>query len=840
MRASTGRFATLTLLALLASAVLAVGIPAAGLPGTGPSAGTAPGTRRAGFADGRVLVRFATARSPRALETGIPEVDAILRSHGIREIRPAFDLDWSVNAALKLQHGLDRVFALEFPAGTDVERVARALDAAPGVEGAEPDVVGRGGQVPPDDTHYAIEWHLENVGQTGGRPDADVDAEQGWALGTGSPTVVVAVLDTGIDSIHPEFAGRIVPGHDFVNGDSDPEADHPHGTYTAGIALANANNAFQVAGVDWNAKLMPVKVLDAQNLGLTTDLVNGIVWATDNGADVLSMSLIHYPCSGSLRNAIQYARAAGAIPVASAGNDGPGDADVSGPGCIPESISVGATDDADRRASFSATGAALDVVAPGLGVRTVTYRSYGDSFTAFSGTSASAPIVSGMCALLRALRPSLLPDEAQALLESNAQDGVGPPAEDSAGRDDSFGWGRVNLAETLAAAFPATLRSGRVAPATVAVGQPASFSVVYSSATGTPPDYVRLVLSGPGPGSGTFDMAPSTTSHPVFRDGDFVDGEEYEVARAVSASGTWAFHFEASEGGVPARHPAAGEIAGPTVTLILAEDHAIAESSTASVPVAGDYTSTWVLDNDAEILDEVLSSGPPPQRFSTLDHRFTFDVTGGGDLVTFHVNAERVVFWPAEDDRYVFSYSTDGGTIWTPMLTVSTSDAGNGYQTAALPAGTAGEVWVRVEDTDSTPGNDGIDRLFIDRMFFRSEAASTPGEAMDLVVTARDPQTGVMSLAWNPACAAAGHNLVYGPLAGVGSYDYTGQVCGVGASGSFAGFNPGPGSWFFLVVGTDANAIEGSYGSDGTDAERPEQTGDPLCAFSRDLSLSCD
>jgi hypothetical protein len=773
------------------------------------------------------------------LETGIPEVDAILSSHGIREIRPAFELDWSVNAALKRQHGLDRMFALEFPAGADVERIARALASAPGVDGAELDVIGSGGQVPPDDTHYAIEWHLENVGQTGGRPDADIDAAQGWALATGSPAVVVAVLDTGIDSIHPEFSGRIVPGQDFVNGDANPEADHPHGTYTAGIALANANNAFQVAGVDWNAKLMPVKVLDAQNLGLTTNLVNGIIWATDHGADVLSMSLIHYPCSGSLRNAIQYARAAGSIPVASAGNDGIGDADVSGPGCIPESISVGATDDADQRASFSATGSALDVVAPGLGVRTVTYHSYADSFTAFSGTSASAPVVSGICALLRALRPTVLPDEVQALLESNAEDGVGPPAEDAAGRDNSFGWGRVNLAQTLAAAFPATLRQGRVSPATVGAGQAAAFSVVYSSATGTAPDFVRLVLTGPGSGPATFDMTPSTTAHPVLRDGDFVDGEQYDLATTLGEPGTWAFHFEAQEGGVPARHPAAGEISGPTVTFVLAEDHAIAEASTASAPVSGTYLSTWVLDDDAEVLDEVTTSGPPPQRYSTLDHRFTFDVTGG-DRVTFNVNAERVVFWPAEDDRYLFSYSTDGGAVWTPMLTVSTSDAGTGYQTAALPPGTAGDVRVRVEDTDSTPGASGIDRLFIDRMFFRSEAASTPGEATGLTVTARDPGTGVLSVAWNPACAASDHNLVYGPLAGVGSYDYTGQVCGIGASGSFTGFDPGPGSWFFLVVGTDATAIEGSYGADGTGTERPEQTNDPSCAFTRNLSLRCD
>lgn len=819
------------------TAPLAAGFVAAGLVATDSFADTAPESERT-FADGRVIVRFATTRAPRGIETGLPDVDAILRARGVREIRPAFRLDWSRNAALKRRHGLDRVYALEFPTGADVERIALTLSGAAGVVHAEPDVIGRGGQIPPDDTHYSDEWHLENSGQSGGAPDADIDAVDGWAVGTGSPAVVLAVLDTGIDSAHPEFSGRIVAGFDFVNNDSNPEADHSHGTLAAGIALANANNAFQVAGVDWNAKLMPVKVLNSSNLGLTTDLVDGIVWATDNGADVISMSLINYPCSGSLRSAIQYARDASAVPVASAGNNGIGNADTSGPGCIPESISVGATDHDDRRASFSATGAALDIVAPGQSVRTVKYRNYTDGFSSFSGTSAAAPVVSGMCSLLLALEPGLLPEEVRTLLQSNAEDGVGPSSEDTPGRDDQFGWGRVNLASTLSAVFPATLRRGGVTPATIGVGQSATFSVVYSSASDTPPDHVRLVLSGPG--SGVFDMTSSTSAHPIFQNGDFTDGEQYDVSPTLNAAGTWAFHFEAAEGGVSARHPEAGELSGPAVTLVLAEDHAIAEASVDSAFVLGDYTSTWALDNVSEALDEVVSSGgPPPDRFSTLDHRFTFDVTGG-DAVSFHVNAERVIFWPAEDDRYDFSYSTDGGSSWLPMLTVSTTNAGIDYQTFPLPPGTAGDVRVRVEDTNSTAGTQGIDRVFVDHMFFRSEVAPTPGEATDLVVTGLDGPTGALSLAWNAACAAADHNLVYGPLASVGTYGYTGQVCGVGATGEYAGFAPGPGSWFFLVVGTDGTAVEGSYGTDGTGAERPEQTNDPVCPFTRDLTFRCD
>ncbi len=121
--------------------------------------------------------------------------------------------------------------------------------------------------------------------------------------------------------------------------------------------------------------------------------------------------------------------------------------------------------------------------------------------------------------------------------------------------------------------------------------------------------------------------------------------------------------------------------------------------------------------------------------------------------------------------------------------------------------------------------------------------AATPGEATDLRVTAYDPVTGVMSLAFTPGCAAADHHIEYGPLESMGQYDYTGQVCGLGTSGTFASFDPGPGSYFFLVVADDGVGVEGSYGTsdiDGTPFERPEDQIDPVCARVQDLSQRCD
>jgi len=121
---------------------------------------------------------------------------------------------------------------------------------------------------------------------------------------------------------------------------------------------------------------------------------------------------------------------------------------------------------------------------------------------------------------------------------------------------------------------------------------------------------------------------------------------------------------------------------------------------------------------------------------------------------------------------------------------------------------------------------------------FAPPASATPGEALDLRVS--DVTPGVMTLSYQPACGSPQHTIVYGPLSAVSSYGYSGQVCDIGASGSYSTFNPGPGSFFFLVVGHDASDVEGSYGLRSSGAERPEDTFDPTCSLTQDLSQRCD
>jgi thermitase len=343
------------------------------------------------------------------------------------------------------------IYRLSIPANKTVSAMINGLMRNPRFEFAEPNYIGGGGDFFPDDTYFPDQWHLHNTGGVGATEDADIDAVEGWQFTRGDGSITVAVLDTGIDFAHPEFSGRVLPGFDLVNGDNDPTFDHPHGVWVSGILAANSDNATSVAGVDHFAQILPIKILGSNNLGSTADLANGLVIAANQGADVINMSLIGYPLGGTLKNALQFARDADAILVACAGNGGIGDADVSAPGVSPLTISVGATNSHDTRASSSGTGSALDVVSPGISIVTVDPYSYGDSLDLFSGCSAATPIVSGIASLLLSIDPLLTHDQVREILTQTADDLVGPPAEDTLGRDDFFGHGRVNLHQALLA-----------------------------------------------------------------------------------------------------------------------------------------------------------------------------------------------------------------------------------------------------------------------------------------------------------------------------------------------------------------------------------------------------
>jgi thermitase len=413
---------TLTRLAHVVRVVVLLAAFSAALPNGGLGAQEAP---RGAHVPGEILMRYAPG-------TSRADIDDMNVTHGL---------------AIRAYIPQLRVYRMAVAPDKTIDDMIDMCRQDVRCEYAEPNFIGQGGDVVPDDPFFFLQWHLNNTGQTGGTPDADVDAVEGWQITTGSDAIVVAILDTGIDFGHPEFAGRVLPGFDFVNEDADAQADHPHGVFVAGILAANANNAFGVAGVDHHVSILPIKVLDAQNLGTTLDLAQGLVFAATRSR-VINMSLINYPLSSTLMVALQFARDAGAILMACAGNGGLGDADRSGPGASPLTISVGATDHRDARAFFSATGSALDLVAPGLSVVTVS-SDRSTNPVGFSGCSAATPVASGVATLLLSADPLLTHDDVLNLLAATADDQVGPPSEDSPGRDDFFGHGRVNVNRAL-------------------------------------------------------------------------------------------------------------------------------------------------------------------------------------------------------------------------------------------------------------------------------------------------------------------------------------------------------------------------------------------------------
>lgn len=226
--------------------------------------------------------------------------------------------------------------------------------------------------------------------------------------------VVIAILDTGADFTHPDLAGQFVSrGRDFVNGDDDAGDDHGHGTHVAGIAAAATGNGQGIAGVGYHARLLPVKVLDTNGSGDTARIAQAIDWASQQpGVRVINMSLgCQCPSPAYLTEAVANARGRGVVVIAAAGNGGT--SSPASPASAPGVLGVGATDSADRRASFSNYGVNAKLAAPGVGIYS-TLR--GGSYGNMSGTSMASPNAAGVAALVWSACPSCSVGDVEARL----------------------------------------------------------------------------------------------------------------------------------------------------------------------------------------------------------------------------------------------------------------------------------------------------------------------------------------------------------------------------------------------------------------------------------------
>jgi thermitase len=305
------------------------------------------------------------------------------------------------------------------------EAVIKALSNNPHIEYAEKDMLVTPSIFIPDDPRYASQWHLPKI-----------QAPTAWEASTGEG-ITVAILDSGVESTHPDLVNNLVPGWNVVNNNSDTSPVMYHGTSVAGVVAATSNNATGVASIAWNAMIMPIRITNESNgVASWSNMAEGFLWAADHGADVANLSYGLSSNSSTINNAAQYLRSKGGLAVVAAGNNNldRGFSD------NPYLITVAATTSSDARASYSNFGDNIDVAAPGSSIYT-TYINGG--YKSVSGTSIATPTTAGVVALIMAANPRLSPDEVEGILEDSAVD-LG-----DAGWDPKFGHGRVNAAAAV-------------------------------------------------------------------------------------------------------------------------------------------------------------------------------------------------------------------------------------------------------------------------------------------------------------------------------------------------------------------------------------------------------
>ena len=351
--------------------------------------------------------------------------------------------DQQTRATLMAQYGLQ---TMRYLAGLDTY----VLRTQPGAVMQLVDELGGRAEVTYAEPNYLAQAALTPTDPDYSLPDRVyapqlIGAEAAWDITTGSTEVVIAVADSGIELSHPEFSGRLLPGYDFVNEDSDPSDDSGHGTHAAGVIAAAMNNGQGTTGLAPGALILPVKVLNASNLADWADVAAGIVFAADQGADIINLSLGGYAGSQLLLDAVRYAAGHGVTLVAAAGNLGlelP-----YYPAAYDETIAVMATTRSDERFILSNYGGFVDIGAPGVEIWSTLWSAGTPGGYGFaSGTSASTPHVSGLAGLLLAQRPDLQPAAVRAIIEQTAVD-LGAP-----GRDPFFGAGRINASAAMTAA----------------------------------------------------------------------------------------------------------------------------------------------------------------------------------------------------------------------------------------------------------------------------------------------------------------------------------------------------------------------------------------------------
>jgi len=360
----------------------------------------------------------------------------------------------AIHAAAGAEPGSDGLVELwAVPEGRELE-IMEQLNRDPLVEYAEPNYLYRAFLVP-NDPYFGQQW-----------AHTLIRTPAAWDITTGSSSITIAIVDSGIDENHPDLLNKIVAGYDFSDGDSNPHDLNGHGTHVAGIAAAASNNATGIAGVNWQARIMPVRVLGMDGTGYNFDISEGIRWAYQHGAKVINLSLGGPDEAQNMRDAVNEARSAGSLVVAAMGNSREEGNPTSYPAAYDSVMAVAATGPSDVYAFYSQYGPHCDISAPGgdmagpqdpngiysslptYPVYMTTFYGYNTNYDYVHGTSQAAPHVSGLAALIWSIRPDLSVDQVRNVIQTTAKD-LGAP-----GWDSNYGYGRIDALAALRAISP--------------------------------------------------------------------------------------------------------------------------------------------------------------------------------------------------------------------------------------------------------------------------------------------------------------------------------------------------------------------------------------------------
>lgn len=526
-----------------------------------PPTNKGPGANRSeAWAKGRILV------APRA---GLPEKEfaKILGAHG--------------GKGRKI--GQSNLYIVDLPGNASEKAVAARLAHHPALKFAELDHMVAP-ELVPNDPYYGSAWHLPKIG-----------ASSAWDSSQGAG-VTIAILDSGVDSTHPDLATEMVPGWNFYDNNSNTADVYGHGTKVAGAAAAAGNNSLGVASVAAQSKIMPIRVTNLSGMGYWSMMAQGLVYAADHGARVANVSFLGLSNSSTTRNAAQYMKDKGGLVIVSGGNTGIQENYAVTTTMIP----VSATDGGDKRASWSSYGNFIAIAAPGAGIWS-TVR--GGGYGAVSGTSFSSPVTAGVVALMMAAQPGLPNTQVESLLFSTSVDlGTG-------GRDPYYGYGRVNAASAVQAAAAAMQAIDTQAPV-VSISAPITGATVtelvgvdVAATDNTGVDRVELRVNSTtvavdtsAPFAFTWDSTgvPNGMANLVAYAFDAAGNSKASTAVAVNvANGTSSVIKDTTAPAIKIVNPVEGAVSGKNVAVsVSATDNTDASGITQTVYIDGALKAT--------------------------------------------------------------------------------------------------------------------------------------------------------------------------------------------------------------------------------------------------------